>query len=173
SYTFNGRDTIDYDGTPSRVTALTNQAKAYLYGGSANLKARFGKYLSLTSSLTYTYGRVRTDSTEVPLDHIPPIYGRTALVLNVKRLRGEFYVLYNGWKHLADYSDSGEDNLAQATANGMPPWYTLNVRAAVACTKNLSIQLALENIEDRNYRTFASGVSAPGLNVQGSVRVVF
>ena len=173
SYTFNGRDTIDYDGTPSRVTALTNQAKAYLYGGSANLKARFGKYLSLTSSLTYTYGRVRTVSTDVPLDHIPPIYGRTALVLNVKRIRGEFYVLYNGWKHLADYSGSGEDNLAQATANGMPPWYTLNVRAAVACTKNLSIQLALENIEDRNYRTFSSGVSAPGLNVQGSVRVVF
>jgi hemoglobin/transferrin/lactoferrin receptor protein len=55
----------------------------------------------------------------------------------------------------------------------MPAWFTLNVRASYAFCKNLSLQVGLENIMDTNYRTFASGVSAPGRNLQFSVRASF
>ncbi|MBK8340959.1 MAG: TonB-dependent receptor [Flavobacteriales bacterium] len=169
----NGQDSIDYDGTLSRVTALTNKDEAYIYGASGQVAARFNDHFTLNSGLTYTYGRVRTDTTDVPLDHVAPVFGRTGLELRVKRLRTEVYVIYNGWKRLRDYSGSGEDNLQYATVNGMPAWCTVNVRASFAFTRNLALQMGLENITDLNYRTFASGVSAPGRNFQISLRASF
>ena len=91
----------------------------------------------------------------------------------MKRFRIETYVLYNGWKRLKDYNVNGEDNLSNATANGMPAWYTLNVRTAFTVSKNIMIQAGLENIMDNNYRTFSSNISAPGRNFTLSLRANF
>lgn len=171
-FTVNGQDSIDFDGTPSRVTALTNKREASLYGAQGQVVLAFNDRFTFRSGLTWTYGRIRTDSTDHPLDHIPPVYGRTGLEWRAKRLRAEAYLLYNGWKRLRDYNRApgGEDNLQYATAEGMPAWVTLNARASFAITGSLSLQLGLENILDTNYRTFASGVSAPGRNLQASLR---
>jgi len=46
----------------------------------------------------------------------------------------------------------------------MPAWYTLNLKTAYQLNKHFNIQLAMENIFDVHYRTFASGISAPGRN---------
>ncbi len=172
-YTVDGQDSIVYDGTLSRVTALSNRSSAYLQGASGQVSLRFDGHFTLTGSLTYTHGRVRTDSADAPLDHIPPTYGRIGLEYRADRLRGEVYALANGWKRLRDYSTTGEDNLRYATPEGMPAWCTINVRAAYAFTQAISLQVALENIADLNYRTFASGVSAPGRNLQVSLRASF
>lgn len=172
-YNLNGQDSVDYDGTMSQVTALVNKNEAYIYGASGQLIAGFNEHFTLRSGLTYTYGRIKTDTTDYPLDHVPPVYGRTGLEFQAKKLRGEFYALYNGWKRLHDYNMLGEDNQQYATEHGMPAWYTLNVRGSYAITKNLLVQAALENIVDSNYRAFASGISGPGRNFIISLRAVF
>ncbi len=174
-HSVNGLDSIDYDGTLSKVTALTNEREAYIYGGQGGVVLAFDEHFTLRSALSYTYGRIRTDSTDHPLDHIPPVYGRTGLTWRAARVQAELYALYNGWKRLKDYNAApgSEDNIQYATAQGMPAWYTLNVGASYAFTKNLSFQMGLENMMDTNYRTFASGVSAPGRNLQISLRAVF
>jgi len=172
-YQQNGQDSILYDDVMSKVTSLTNAGRAFITGGSTSLRVALGSRITSTSSITYTYGRVVTDSADVPLDHIPPLFGRSGIEFLIKRFRGEAYVIFNGWKRLRDYSDSGEDNLVSATPDGMPAWFTLNVRGSFAINSKLSLQLALENIADKNYRTFSSGVSAPGRNVQISLRASF
>ena len=58
----------------------------------------------------------------------------------------------------------GEDNFSYATAQGMPSWFTLNARVSYAITKDISLQVACENILDQNYRQFASNISAAGRN---------
>ena len=173
AFQLNGQDSIDYDGVQSKVTALTNKGEAYVYGGSGSIVIQFDRTFTLRSSVSYTYGRIRTDSTDYPLDHVPPVFGRTALEWSVKRLRGEVYALYNGWKRIGDYNLQGEDNENYATPQGMPAWYTLNVRATFAATGSFSVQAGLENIMDTNYRTFASGISAPGRNFTLSLRARF
>lgn len=162
--TFNGQDSIYYDGSYSQVTTSTNAGKAYIYGMNAGFSVDVTKIFSIASSLNYTYGRVKTDTTDYPLDHIPPVYGRTSFNLHVTKFRAEFYVVYNGWKRLDDYSPSGEDNLPQATEYGMPAWYTLNLKMAYQVNKHLQVNVGFENITDLNYRVFASGISAPGFN---------
>lgn len=171
-HSFNGQDSSDYDGTLSRVTALTNQKEAYVQGIQGRVKLVLCKPLTITAGATYTFGRVRTDSTDRPLDHIPPVYGRAGVQWTGKRVQAEAYVLFNGWKRLADTdaTPGSEDNLIYATPDGTPAWYTLNARASFAISSKLALQAGLENIADVHYRTFASGVSAPGRNLQLSLR---
>ena len=122
-FTLNGQDTVVYAGIRSRVTANVNATQAYLYGFSAALATDITPFLSLTSTLNYTYGRIRTDSTNYPLDHIPPLFGRTSVVVNLRGFRGEMFAVYNGWKRLKNYSVVGEDNLQYAVPpTGMPGW---------------------------------------------------
>lgn len=170
-FTFRGQSTITYDGQLSQVVANVNAQEAYLYGFSANLMVELLKNLTLESAFSYTFGRIRTDSTDYPLDHIPPAFGKTSLRWSKNTWRPEVYALYHGWKRLKDYNVFGEDNVAYATAQGMPAWYTLNVRISKNLHKHLQIQLAAENLLDRNYRVFASNISAPGRNFIFTLRV--
>lgn len=164
-FQFNGQDSVTYQGTRSKVYANQNADKgAYILGYNLNMSADLTNYFSLTSSLNFTYGRIKTDSTDVPLDHVPPVLGKTSLIVKLDKFKGDFTVMYNGWKRIWDYSDSGEDNQQDATASGMPSWYTLNLGGAYQLTPYLQIQARLDNILDKNYRTFASGFNAPGRN---------
>lgn len=170
---FKGSDSVLYNGVLSRVTMNVNALEAYIYGWQAFLTSDITGRLSVNTTLNFTYGRIKTDSSEYPLDHIPPMYGRTGLTLKLNKLRTEFYMMYSAWKELKDYNMFGEDNFAYATPNGMPSWYTLNLRTAWYFHKNLSAQLALENILDQNYRQFGSNISAAGRNLVLTLRGSF
>ncbi|GHB84340.1 TonB-dependent receptor plug domain-containing protein [Persicitalea jodogahamensis] len=162
-YTFNGRDSIDYNGQLSRVTANQNQQRAYVQGVSVELNAYPAANWRLQAIYNKTKGRVLEDNgSKSPLDHIPPSYGKVSVQWQRKQWRAEAFSLYNGWKRIADYRLNAEDNESGATPEGMPAWYTLNVRASYQITSSLTIQASVENITDANYRTFASGVSAAG-----------
>ncbi len=173
-FTLNGEDTIDYDSTPTAIVAQQNKAKAYIYGMNAAVTLKIVKGMSLYSTINYTYGRFydATD-TEVPMDHIPPVFGKTSIMYGINNFNAEFFAMYNGWKKITDYNPFGEDNQQYATVDGMPSWYTLNVRAGYKVNKYLGVQVAVENILDQSYRVFASGINAPGRNFVISVRGTF
>lgn len=167
---FNGQDSILYNGVLSRVIMNVNASEAYIYGLNAYLSADVTDNFSITNTINYTYGRIKTDTTDYPLDHIPPVFGKTSLNLKLKKFRGEFFVLYSGWKSVQSYNMFGEDNFSSATVNGMPSWITLNIRTAYQFNKSIQLQMALENILDQNYRVFASNISAPGRNFVVTLR---
>lgn len=170
AFTLDGQDSVMYDGKQTGIVANQNAASAYVYGLNSAITLKLMPRVTFYSSFNYTYGRYSNNGIEVPLDHIPPIFGKVSLMYRQKRFEGEVYTMYNGWKRLSDYSPSGEDNLKYATPMGMPGWYTLNLRAGYRFTDNMSIQVALENIMDHNYRVFASGISAPGRNFVVTLR---
>ncbi|HMT12493.1 MAG TPA: TonB-dependent receptor, partial [Ignavibacteria bacterium] len=169
-YQFNGADSILYDGVMTKVVANQNKNKGFIYGYNLNFDADITDWFTMFGSVTYTYGRVETDSTDEPLDHIPPVFGKTGVMLKLNRFKGEFNVMYNGWKHIWDYSASGEDNGTYATSQGMPAWYTLNAKAYYQIHKYVQLQLGVENILDQRYRVFASGISGPGRNFVFTLR---
>jgi hemoglobin/transferrin/lactoferrin receptor protein len=163
--TMDGADSVFYDGSYSQVITTTNANRAFVCGVEGLLSGRMGNHLTLYSTLNYTYGRILTDTVPYPLDHIPPLFGKVSLKYQNKGWIAEAFANYSAWKRYADYNLLGEDNYAFALEGlGMPSWYTLNARISYAFSKNLSLQLACENILDRNYRSFASNISAPGRN---------
>lgn len=174
-----GQDSVLYDGMMSQVVAPQNVNKAFITGFTTGLYADFSEHFSFRSTVTATYGRYEDEvnDTIVPLDHIPPVFGQTGLVYHWKGLEAEVFARYNGWKHIADYSPGGEDNVSQAATDvngntlGTPAWATINFRASYQLVKHIGISFACENILDQNYRNFASGISAPGRNFVVALRL--
>lgn len=171
-FKLDGKDSAMYNGSMTKVKATQNADNAYIYGVSAGVQFDFNERVSFKSVLNYTYGRYISSNldTVIPLDHIAPLFGQTSLTYKAKGFDGEFFIKYNGKKSLADYSPSGEDNLQYATVNGMPAWFTLNIRVGANLTKNLRLNAACENLTDNRYRAFASGINAPGRNFIISLR---
>jgi len=170
-FTFNGSDQIVYNGDTTNVVAPQNKAKAYVYGFQAAATAELHPHVTLYGTVNYTYGRYYgADGVELPLDHVPPVFGKVSARYKPGRLSTEFYALFNGWKYIKDYNPLGEDNHQYATPEGMPAWYTLNLRAGYEINRYLGVEMALENMLDYNYRNFASGIHAPGRNLVFTLR---
>lgn len=173
--TYNGADSVVYNGKKSRVQSMQNKNKGYIYGFSAGTQMDFNRNLSFKATVNYTYGRYtdsKNDSVYV-LDHIPPVFGQASLIYREKNVDGEFFVRFNSRKNPSEYSLSGEDNAVYSAdpAKGyMPGWLTLNIRAGYNITKSLRINAAFENMTDNRYRVFASGINAPGKNFIVSLR---
>ena len=164
-FKLNGQDSILYNGVKCAVYASQNVNKAYVRGINARLKVELSKKISWDNTISQTYGRYKNaDGTEKPLDHVPPVFGKTSLAYNDKKISTEIYGMFNGWKKIKDYNPDGEDNGQYATADGMPSWFTFNWRGSYKFSKNFTLQAGVENISDRNYRYFASGFSASGRN---------
>lgn len=172
-FKYNGQDSVLYDGTMSKVLANQNKGQAYIYGLSSSLRTRLMEDLVFSFGMNYTYGRIKTDSSDAPLDHIPPFMMRMGLNYTNQHFSTDFFVNYNGAKKLKDYYLNGEDNEQYATPEGMPAWFTVNWRVSYQVHKLISIQAGLDNIFDTQYRTFASGINAPGRNVFGTLRFQF
>lgn len=182
----NGQDSVLYNGVNSQVLANQNVNKANIYGFTASLSTANLKGFTASSTVSYTYGRYIVDENSLssiyekqsdgtfklvnkkvstrPLDHVPPLLGKTSIEYRKQKFSGQLYALYNGWKHLYDYNPDGEDNAKYATDDGMPAWFTLNLKINYNIIPSLQLQAGVENIFDRNYRAFASGFSAPGRN---------
>ncbi len=172
--TYNGQSTITYNGFPANIFTSQNATEAYIYGYTLGGRFDFTDQFSATGSYNFTYGRVlNPGSTETPLDHIAPTFGRGGILYSTKKIRAEAFLNFSYEKSLGDYSNSGEDNLQYATVTGMPGWYTINLRGAYEINKTLAIQAGIDNLMDIQYRTFASGINAPGRNIFGTLRVRF
>lgn len=173
AFSFNGQDSILYEGSMSKVLASQNKREAFIAGLSAHLDVFFTPYLSLRGSWNYTRGRILEEGGSKPLDHIPPVFGQLALQFEKEKLRAECSWVFNGKKDIKDYLLNAEDNERYATPDGMPAWNALHLRLGYALHRSLDVQAACENLFDSNYRVFASGVSAPGRNVRLTLRTRF
>jgi len=186
SGTLNGEDSIVYDGRLTPVYQLVNVAEGRISGIYTNAKVKILEGIWWSGSLNYTRGLYRKGSGSSeewqPLDHIPPVFGQTAVKWSGKQGFAELQYLFNGEKKSSDYSNSGEDNqdkqpLGMADINGdgkpdgyNPAWGIWSIRGGYALPKGLSLQLAVENILDLHYRYFASGMSASGRNILVSIK---
>ncbi|MBL0012206.1 MAG: TonB-dependent receptor [Flavobacterium sp.] len=172
-FTFNGQSTIEYEGETSVVFANQNQGKGHLAGFMSVVKAQILKALLFEGSFNFTQGRIHNADGISPLDHISPMYGKVGLTYQSKIANVEAYMLYNGKKDVDEYSPSGEDNLQYASPDGAPSWQTYNLKAAFFPIKNTTLFAGVENILDIQYRTFSSGINAPGRNFYLGVKYQF
>jgi hemoglobin/transferrin/lactoferrin receptor protein len=177
-FKWNNASAILYQGIMSDVFATQNKAKAVVYGFNVNGSANLSPNTTLAATYTYTKGNYadrKLDglNTALPLDHIPPTYGRVGLKHDIKKFTAELFTLFNGWKRIEDYNLNGEDNQIYATKDGMPAWQIWNINTSYQPTKKLNFSFQIENIADLNYRYFASGISALGRNYIVQARYSF
>ncbi|MBR9999919.1 MAG: TonB-dependent receptor [Cyclobacteriaceae bacterium] len=168
-FTFNGMDSLVYDGEQRKVQALVNTGKANIYGFSVVLKGDITPNWGIFSSYTWTDGVDRMD--QAPLRHTPPAFGKVAIYYKNKGLLAESNVTFSDAKNFEDLAPSEQNKAYLYTDDGALSWYTLNFRLKYDFSPAFSIHAGVENIFDKHYRTYSSGISAPGRNFIVALRL--
>lgn len=177
---FNGQDSIDYDGVLSRVLSLQNINELVVYGIQVGVDWRLTKSLRITSSVNFQKGKEKDFVTGLnsPPTHVAPLFGSTHLIFTVQRVTADIYSNYAGeiaFQNLS-FSEQGDQHLYAKDVNGnphAPSWGTLNVKTSTRISKVFKIDVGIENIFDKRYRPYSSGISAAGRNFTIGVRSNF
>lgn len=178
-FQLNGLDSINYDGELSRVQAIQNAAEARVYGIQAGIEVKLPKGFSFASDINFQKGEEELDNGETsPSRHAAPCFGVSRLNFKTKKLTLQIHLDYSGevtFENLA-IEERGKPEIYAIDDNGnpyAPGWYTLNFKSNYQLTDAISINAGLENITDRRYRPYSSGISGPGRNFILSVKASF
>ncbi|MBN2275681.1 MAG: TonB-dependent receptor [Bacteroidales bacterium] len=171
-FQYEGKDSIIYDGVMSRIQAIQNITRAWVWGLQAGIDLHIGHGLELISILNYQKGKEQDEVSLVdyPLRHAAPLFGNTHLTYKRRSFKFDLYAIYNGRMDFEDLalSERQDDAPYAKDENGnpfVPGWYTLNFKTAWYVNKFLALNAGIENIADHLYRPYASGISAPGRNI--------
>lgn len=175
-FTINGESQIVYDGELSDVQAIQNASKAWIYGFEVGANVQFTEFLSLRSQYSVIGGSEEDENgSEVPVRHVAPAFGNTHLIWDSKKWKFDLFALYNNelsFSQLA-LSEREKDFIYALDENGnpySPSWSTLNFRSQYQLNSDLLLTASIENITNKLYRPYSSGISAPGRNLIVSVK---
>ena len=170
-FQFNGNSEIMYNGELHNVQAIQNAAKAYVYGFEFGLDAFLTENLSVNANLTFTEGiEEEQDGTDTPGRHVAPTFGDFHIVWKNQKLKTDLFANFNGEISFGDLamSEKTKDYIYAVDADGnpySPSWYTLNFRSQYQLSHALKFTANLENFTDQRYRSYSSGIVAPGINL--------
>ncbi len=174
-FSLNGMDSIMYDGEMSRVQAVVNAGSAQIYGANAMIFAKFGKYSSVELKANYIKG---FDNNNNPLRHVSPFFGNIAYHYEKQKLLLKAEVVFNGkidYENLAP-SEKNKAWLYAKDENGnpySPAWWIVNIKGSYTFSPEVHVSFGIENILDKYYRPYSSGISSPGRNFIVSIKYGF
>ena len=175
----NGISEIIYDGELSQIQALQNGSKSLIYGFEFGANMVINKNLSLKSQLNLITGHELNELPfALPVRHIPPNFGNLHLIFEKGKLSFDAFVNFNSeisYNNLAE-SERAKPYLYALDKDGnpySPSWTTYNFRSKYLLSDKLNFTLSFENILDKLYRPYSSGISAPGLNFIFSVNYAY
>ena len=178
-FEFNGQTEIEFNGELSNVQAIQNAARAYVYGFEFGLEAFLNENISINSNLTLTEGvEEEDDGTDTPGRHIAPTFGDFHLIWKNQKLRADLFLNYNGEISFSDLANSERSKpyIYSEDSNGnpfSPSWYTLNFRSQYVLSNAFRVSMNLENFTNQRYRTYSSGIVAPGTNLVLGIKYQF
>ncbi len=179
NFTLNGLDSIVYDGELSRVQAIQNAASARVYGFQLNAELKLPAGFGFHGNFNYQKGEEElSDGSSSPSRHAAPWFGALHGTYRSYGLLLDLNIRFSGERPYEDmpFEEKNKDYLYARDENGnpyAPGWYTLNFNARYQLNEKTSITAGVENLLDKRYRPYASGLTAPGRNVVMAVRVGF
>lgn len=178
-FQLNGLDSIMYDGQMSRVQAIQNAAVANVYGVQAGLEVKLLAGFSFSTDVNYQFGEEELDDGSTsPSRHAPPFFGVSRLNFKVDKLHLQLYAMYMAERKFEDlpFGEKNKVELYAKDANGnnyAPAWNTFNFKASYELSDIFTVSSGIENLADKRYRPYSSGISAPGRNFIFSIKASF
>lgn len=166
----NGKDRMMYKGEDVKILAIQNAASAYVAGVQFGCSVALPMGLGYNMQLNFQHGKEELDNgSKTPLRHAAPFFGRAALTYQYDRLTMELYTQFQAKRSYEDMPETEKDKKEIYALDSQghvysPAWFTLNLKAQYRAGEHLLLNAGLENIADRRYRPYSSGISAPGRN---------
>jgi len=172
-------NTINYNGEEVITYANNNLGNRYLVGASMDGNFSFSKSLALSGDFNLIHAF--KEEQYGPLPSISPSFGTVKLTYQKAAWLVRLLYQFSGSKDPEDYSFGGEDGLEETPLiseslglyAGTPAWKEASFFSQYQWNKQLYVRLGLDNIFDVHYRTFASGISAPGRNFKVGLYLEF
>ncbi len=178
-FSFNGQDSILYNGEMSKVQAIQNAAFANVYGIQAGLEVKLPAGFGFSSDLNFQKGEEEDDKGVISATrHAPPWFGNAKLTYVAGKFNLKLYATYSGEKQYEDLpeEEKGKPEIYAIDGSGnpwSPGWYTLNFKARYQLNDLVSFTAGIENITDQRYKPYSSGIAAAGINFIFAVRANF
>ena len=169
-FVLNGQPYLTWNGVQYTILANRNANQGLVYGINHSLELKI-RYIQIKYALNYTKGI--TTNMGMPIGHIPPITGNFYITLMKNKFTFSVFSLFNGVKKRTNFGAGNVDNPFEAADHGFPSWYTFNARVSSNINSRLNLALSCNNIFDVHYKTFASGISAPGRNLGVTLKLVY
>lgn len=169
-----------------------NAESAWVYGSDLTAAYRITSRWEVRTDLHWLRGRRRQQTPDagsltLPQDHIPPAYGRIGLHYATGPWAASLRLDAQVRKQLKDYAvntiegseltgyvfdrvGSADNPELTPFSRGTPSWYTINSYLEYRASQRLTVQLKVENMLDRFYQPFASGIAAAGIDVGVGIR---
>ena len=165
-----GKDSILYNGKMSKAYSIQNAAFAEIYGFHAGfeLDLPLGVYLSSRYNVQIGKEELNNGAT-TNSRHAAPAFGLSTLGYKKGKIHLQFYAAYSA---SVSYENLNEEERQKPAIyardkNGKPyspSWYTLNMKGMFTVFKSSTLNIGLENLTNQSYRTYSSGIVAPGFN---------
>ena len=172
--TTSDESTILYNGEEVSTIANKNLGNRFIHGFSIDGFSYFSKSLKFNGSISYIKGD--ENETYGPMPSISPIFGTISGEYSKNKFKISALYKFSGDKSPMDYSLGGEDGLEETPeiieSNGLikyagtPKWSNFSIYTNYDISQDVKVRFALTNIFDNHYRSFASGISAPGRSFQ-------
>lgn len=169
-FTVDGMDSIDFNDRTSQVIAVQNVGTARIWGISLAVDAKY-RSVRLHATATGVWGRDETSN--VPLEHVTPAFGLLRIHWSPARsLDISADVRWSAAWLVSEISPADQPLIGVTIPQGgLPAWTVAGVRASYDLNTMFTLQAAIENIFDLQYRPAGSGISAPGRNVVTTLRI--
>jgi hemoglobin/transferrin/lactoferrin receptor protein len=175
------QNTVRYDGEELPTVTNKNLGDRWVYGSALDTKFKLNSSLELIGNLTFTGADHNTNYG--PMPSISPLFGSFALSYSKARFQIRSQLQFSTSKDPSNFSLGGEDGLEEtplidpyatlltAQHAGAPAWSDLSILTNYQWSEKVNLKAGLENLFDIHYRTFASGVSAPGRSFRLGLQV--
>jgi len=179
-FQIDGMDSISVNGERFRVQAIQNAAFAQVYGYSVGFELKPTTDLKIQFDLNHQFGTEETDDGgQSPARHVAPLFGRWQASYQLSaKLQLLMHGQFQGGRKAEDLAIEerskteiyAKDELGR---NYVPSYHIFHASAELNVHRHLVIRLSAENLTDRRYRPYSSGVSGAGRQLVASVTFRF
>jgi hemoglobin/transferrin/lactoferrin receptor protein len=177
-FNLNGEEFLEYDGVLSRVQAIQNAAKAEVIGAQLSLQAKAHR-LKFSGDVNYQEGEEELDDGSVSASrHAAPWFGILRIGYESEELTLQLEQAFQGeqsYENLAE-EERAKDEIYAKDENGnnyAPSWAVWHFKGRIALGNGVFLGFGLENLTDRRYRPYSSGISGAGRSVLFSLEARF
>ncbi|MCZ2129137.1 MAG: TonB-dependent receptor [Bacteroidia bacterium] len=178
-FLFNGQDSVMYNGVMSEVYGIQNAAYAKIYGAFVGVDVKLPAGFIFSAKYNFQDGTEEMDDGNLSRPrHIAPAYGVSRLTYKYNKLTMQVYTMFSSQVSykMMDASEISKSYLYAKDKNGnvySPAWATLNFISMYHLLDNISFTVGIENILDKRYRVYRSGIASAGRNFVFSIKSNF
>jgi outer membrane receptor protein involved in Fe transport len=154
------------------IVQSVNAAESLIHGAEAGIDVEFSDNISAHAVLNYTWGRETIGSeAPQPADRIPPLSGELGLQIDL-----DSRWALGSWLRVSGEQDRLSDRDIRdirINPDGTAGWAILGTKASWTPNDNWQIELAADNLLDKQYRVHGSGIDSPGRNFSVTFRTTW